>query len=243
MCGKLCFKLQTLRIMSQKLTVFLCSLAIAYAPFVHAQDRPDPENPENENLAVPVNWKVRMDRPGGEMTIGADPDEADIYFVNMVPGWHITTGPAAIFWHPGSTAEGTYRAEAVIHLFDPQGRNEAFGIFTGGSDLEGEGQVYSYFLLRNSGEFLIKNREGSSTGIVKNWSDAPPMNTYIETTGSSVENVLAVEVRKNEVAFFVNGTEVATVGKAGLYTDGIVGLRINHRLNVHVEDLAVTDME
>ena len=209
------------------------------APAATAQNHPDPKNPENENLAVPADWNVRLDRPNDDVTIGADAEAADIYFVNMVPGWHITTGPAAIFWHPGSRAGGTYRAETVIHLFDPQGRNEAFGIFFGGTDLEGDGQAYSYFLLRNSGQYLVKNRDGAETSTVEGWTDTPAMNRYDNPEGSSVENRLAVEVGADEVAFFVNGTRVTTLPKSRLHTDGIVGLRINHRLNVHVEDLAV----
>lgn len=226
---------------SSKLSVLLACMLVLTVTLVRAQDRPDPNNPATENLEVPSDWEVRLDRSSDGVTIGADPDNADIYFVNMVPGWHITTGPAAIFWHPGSRAEGAYRAETVIHLFNPGGRNEAFGIFIGGADLDGEDQVYSYFLLRNSGEYLIKNREGDETEIVQNWSNAPSMVTYQDTAKSSVPNRLSVEVGESEVDFYVNAEKVATVPKERLYTEGIVGLRINHRLNVHVEDLAVSD--
>lgn len=207
-----------------------------------AQERPDPKNPENENLEVPASWNVRLDRPNDEITIGADDEQSDIYFVNMVPGWHITTGPAAIFWHPASTADGNYRAETVIHLFDPGGRNEAFGIFFGGTDLNGENQAYSYFLLRNSGEYLIKNRSGGDTEVVRNWTSAPSMNRYTESSESSVKNTLAVEAGSSSVRFLVNGEEVASLPADQLNIDGIVGLRVNHRLNVHVEDLSVTDL-
>ena len=229
--------------MYHKILIIICIVIVTGATVVPAQNPPDPENPEGENLEVPSNWKVRLDRPAENVTIGSEPDKADIYFVNMVPGWHITTGPAAIFWHPDSRAGDTYRAETVIHLFDPRGRNEAFGLFIGGDDLEGEHQVYSYFLLRNSGEYLIKNRESDDTEIVRNWSDAPSMHPFTEDTETSARNELAVEVGEKSVAFIVNGEEVARVGRDRLYTDGIVGLRINHRLNVHVEDLAVTGME
>ncbi|MDZ7691791.1 MAG: hypothetical protein U5K69_11810 [Balneolaceae bacterium] len=227
-----------------KRTIFTLSLLLAFSIYTAiAQEHPDPQNPENENLAVPANWKVRLDNPDEGAIIGADQDKADIFFVNMVPGWHITTGPAAIFWHPASTAEGSYRAETVIHLFDPQGRNEAFGLFFGGSNLEEDDQTYSYFLLRNSEEYLIKNRSGSETSIVKSWSHAMAMDQYDENSGSSVRNSLAVEVRDDKATFFVNGNEVTSVPASELNVNGIVGLRINHRLNVHVEDLVVAPIE
>lgn len=227
--------------MYRKTLILFVFLTMAYS-IVTAQERPDPKNPENANLEVPANWNVRPDHHNDELTIGSDSEKADIFFVNMTPGWHITTGPAAIFWHPGSTAEGTYRAETVIHLFNPHGRTEAFGLFIGGKNLEKDTQTYSYFLLRNTGEYLIKKRIGDETETVKNWSEVSSMITYTDSTKSSVENHLAVEVGEDEVSFFVNDVEVATVPKSRLDTEGVVGLRINHRLNVHVEDLAVKEL-
>jgi len=223
-------------------SLFLIVLTFLTVPAM--AQRPDPATPDGENMNVPKTWKVRLDQgghgaDGHQAAIGADPETADIYFVNMTPGWHITTKPAAIFYHPASTAEGAYRAETVIHLFDPQGRNEAFGLFIGGKDLEGADQTYDYFVIRNSGEFLIKRRTGSETSVIKNWTKHDAIRRF-EAGSTSVPNTLAVEVGANDVGFFINGEEVARLPKPEVQTDGIVGLRINHRLNVHVEDLAVT---
>lgn len=183
-----------------------------------------------------------MDSPDEEVTIGADAESADIYFVNMKPGWHITTGPRAIFWHPASSTQGTYRAHTKIHLFDPQGRNEAFGLFFGGKNLKQDNQTYTYFLLRNSGEYLIKKRIGNETALVKDWTKTSAMTVYDDTSESSVPNTLSVEVGQNEVRFFVNGQQVETLPKDQLDTEGFVGLRVNHRLNLHVEDFGVEGM-
>jgi hypothetical protein len=206
-----------------------------------AQNRPDPKHPEEENLKLPADWEVRLDHSDADVTIG-DTDSADVFFVNMTPGWHITTGPAGIFYLPGNTASGTYRASTKIYLFDPKGRNEAFGIFIGGQNLDADGHSYTYFLLRNSGEFLIKKRMGDDTKVVKDWSSAPMMTTYEDTTQSSVPNTLAIEVGNEQVDFFVNDEQVHSLPKSDVDTDGIVGLRINHALNVHVEDLKVEEM-
>lgn len=207
----------------------------------YAQEVPDPENPTNANLEVPAKWEVRLDNPTDNLVISSKPDSGDIYFVNMIPGWHITTGPRAIFWHPGSTTNGDYRAETSIHLFDPEGRNEAFGLFFGGQNLKADNYSYIYFLIRNSGEYLVKKRMGDETQVIKNWSQAPSMNRYTEDTESSVNNSLAVEVESNTISFYVNGELVHSMAKADWQTDGIVGLRINHRLNVHIEDLNVNE--
>ena len=200
--------------------------------------RPDPLVPQGENLAVPPTWTVRLDRPNPDATIGADAETADIFFVNMTPGWHVTTGPAAIFYHPASTAEGTYRAETLLHLFDPQGRNEAYGLFLGGTALDGDEIAYDYFLLRDSGEFLIKRRTGADTETLHPWTAHEAIETFADSDGTA-SNRLAVEVGAETVAFFVNGEQVATMPRADVLADGIVGLRVNHALNLHVEDFKV----
>lgn len=222
----------------------LIFLALTFLTVPAMAQRPDPATPDGENMKVPATWKVRLDQGGhdhgvAQAAIGADPETADIYFVNMTPGWHITTKPTAIFYHPASTAEGAYRAETLIHLFDPQGRNEAFGLFIGGKNLEGEDQTYDYFVIRNSGEYLIKRRTGSETSVIQNWTKHDAIRSF-EAGQTSVPNTLAVEAGSDDVGFFINGAEVARLPKAEVQTDGIVGLRINHRLNLHVEDLSVT---
>ncbi len=46
----------------------------------------------------------------------------------------------------------------------------AYGLFVGGQDLEGDDQKYLYFLIRRSGEFLIKTRAGDETSVVHPWT-------------------------------------------------------------------------
>jgi len=108
----------------------LILLILLTASAVEAQvpARPDAQRPVGKNLQVPPDWQVRLDAPDPAVVVGADAEAADIFFVSMTPGWHITTGPGAIFYHPGSTAAGDYHAEAKIHLFDPGARREAFGL-------------------------------------------------------------------------------------------------------------------
>jgi hypothetical protein len=205
----------------------------------HAQ-QPDPQNPEGENGKPPPTWKIRLDRPNPDAVIGAE-EGADIFFVNMTPGWHITTDPAAIFYHPASTAAGAYRAETTIHLFDPKGRNEAFGLFLGGRNLDGADVSYDYFLIRNNGQFLIKRRTGGETSVIQAWTPSEAVMTFGADSGSSIANTLAVDVGE-EVVFSINDTEVVRLPRAAVQTDGVVGLRINHALNVHVSDLSVKGM-
>ena len=158
----------------------------------------------------------------------------------MTPGWHVTTGPAAILYNPSTTAAGEFRIESATFLFDPGTRNEAFGFFFGGRDLEDAGQSYTYFLIRRSGEFLVNRRIGSETFAVVDWTPHPAILKYDDRGDrATAENVLAVEVGAEDVRFLVNGNEVTRLRRSDVETDGIVGLRVNHGLNVHVTSLTV----
>ena len=134
----------------------------------------------------------------------------DLYLVTMTPGYHVTTGPAMIAWHPDSVATGDFRIESETFLFDPQGRREAFGFFIGGSDLQGPDQRYTYFLLREGGEFLVKSRAGGETPVVHNWTAHPSIVSYAtKPEGSATaKNVLVLEAAGDELSFSVNGEEV-----------------------------------
>lgn len=215
-------------------------LSLMYAS-AFSQQRPDPLVPQGENLQVPENWVVRLDHPGDEITIGANPDSADIYFVNMTPGWHITTGPAGIFYHPANTISGDYKLEATIYYFNPGERNrEAYGVFFGGQNLDAENQQYNYFLIRNTGDFLVKQRSGNETSVIKDWTPTEAVVKYENPEESSVKNVFTVEVSGNQIICSLNGAQLYTGDASGLTTDGIFGLRINHSINVHIADLKVT---
>lgn len=185
-----------------------------------AQECPDGEFPEG--------WEARFDREGSSMD--------DLCLVVMPPGLHITTGPRLIAYHPDSVASGDFRIESETFLFDPEGLREAFGFFIGGSDLQGPDQRYTYFLLREGGEFLVKARSGTATPVVQDWTAHPAIVSYATKPedASTAKNVLALEADGDELRFFVNGEQVWSGPRGDLATDGIFGLRVNHRLNLHV---------
>jgi hypothetical protein len=120
---------------------------------------------------------------------------------------------------------------------EPAPHPEAFGLFIGGANLSAASQKYTYFLVRQDGKFLIKRRDGTATPNVMDWTD----NRAIKKTEGAAKgvNTLAIAVAPDKVRFLVNGTEVHTAAAGQVDTSGIVGLRINHNLNVHVETFGV----
>ena len=189
---------------------------------------------QEEDPAPPDGWLVRTD--------GGGHGGGDLAFVDMPPGWHITTGPSGIFYHPEKTASGSYRVESEVFLFDPGRRNEGFGIFIGGTDLDGDDQAYTYFLMRRDGSVLVKRRDGSGTSDLMGWTKQDAVVTWEERgdEAATAKNVLAAEVGGGEMAFFVNGVEVFRGAADGQHVDGVVGLRVNHGLNLHFSSLEIT---
>ena len=178
----------------------------------------------------PAGWTVRYDR--------ANAVDSTLVFVAMEPGWHVTTGPSAILYDPSRTATGAFRVESEIFLF-PGARAEGFGVFVGGAALDGDAQRYTYFLLRRSGEFLIRRRDGAATRDLLPWTAhaAIPKHQLAEGT---VKYVLGVDASDaGQVHFTVNGERVASLPRADVAPDGVVGLRANHALDLHVASLAV----
>ena len=117
----------------------------------------------------------------------------------------------------------------------PSGHPNAYGLFFGGSDLAGANQRYSYFVIRQGGEFLVKKRMGDETPTVIDWTAHDAIND-LDDQGRS-RNTLSIEVGSSQVRFLVNGTEVTSQPRSAVETDGITGLRITHLLDVHIGDL------
>ena len=65
-------------------------------------------------------------------TLTPDAAHGTVSFVDMPPGWHITTGPSVILYDPARTATGAYRVRSESFLFDPGTRREGYGLLIGG---------------------------------------------------------------------------------------------------------------
>lgn len=182
-----------------------------------------------------AGWKVRADRS----TNATDPDAAGkIQFTAMGGGFHAVNPQAAVYWHPSNTAKGTYTLRGTFILNEPSGHTNYYGLVFGGSDLDGPQQTYLYFLVAQDGTFLVKRRLGDAktedvVGKTANAAIAKP-----DGSGKSTNN-LEVRVLADKVDYVVNGTVVGSTPKAGLTTDGLWGMRVNHLLNVQINGVGL----
>jgi hypothetical protein len=206
---------------------------------------------------TPEGWKVRVDRS----TSASDPDAAgEVQFMAMGGGFHAVNPAAAIYWNPASTASGAYTVRGTFKLLKPSGHTNYYGVIFGGRDLDGMNQTYLYFLVAQDGTYLVKRRAGDQMpdpnapaqgrggrggrGPMPITEDvvARTPHAAVQQPGSDGTSTNALEVRvgADNVAFVVNGTVVHQMPRAGLETDGIYGIRVNHQLEVLITDFGAT---
>lgn len=188
----------------------------------------DPDGPVQSG-AFPAGWSARTDR--------GQPLE-QVSFRPMGSGWHVTLGPAVILYRSADTARGQYTVQATFTQTRAPHHAEAYGLFVGGGDLQADGQRYLYFLVRGDGKFLVKRRNGAETSNVTAGWTAHDAVVPQDDSGKAT-NTLAVSVTDAEIVFAVNGAAVYRVARGDVVTDGIVGLRVNHNLDLHIEGLTI----
>jgi len=185
---------------------------------------------------APAGWKERIDNSAN----ANDPDDnPKVKFVSMGKGLHVTSGPAATYWNPSNTATGNYTLKGTFILFKPSGHTNYYGLVFGGDDLGGPKQNYIYFMVAQDGTYAVIHRAGDQTHSIQR-----SKHEAVKVPGADGRSTNALEVRvtAKDISYVVNGTVVHTTPKSGMTekTDGIVGVRINHLLDVHVDGFEVT---
>lgn len=183
-----------------------------------------PETVTEEDLSA---WDVRFDDASAE---------ASGFQITEGPGGGLTivTGPAGIAWRSSDLVEGgPFSVSATVEERDaPPEHREAYGLLFGGRNLEDPDQRYSYFVIRGTGDYLIKRREGEATPTLVDWTPSDAIRPG--------QNTLEVRVAQDSVRFTINGTEVETLPAEQVQPYGIAGLRVNHMLDVAVTSFAVS---
>jgi hypothetical protein len=210
----------------------LIGLALSTAPAVMAQSatagKADPDKAVRGGGSLPAGWSARPDKEG---------QVSNVKFVAMAPGYHVTLGPATILYRQKDNAKGPFHTLARFDQTKKLTHSEGYGLFMGGQSLAGKDQKYTYFLVRDDGAYLIKRRAGeTTTNISKGWTEHAAVKKGDAQGRAS--NLLEIDAKKNpsKVDFKVNGQTVHSADAKDMNIKGIVGLRINHNLDVHVQD-------
>lgn len=229
-------------VISMATIAFASSVACAQGEPKAAATNSDPDKVTATGGVMVDGWTGRLDpqseKQGRKLT--------DAKFVAMGTGYHVTAGPAAVYWNPAFSPSGNYSVSATFTQTKPAAHAEGYGLVTGGHDLTASNQSYGYFLVRQDGKFLINHRADDSTvHKIVAWTDNAAINKVPE--GGKATNTLTVTFSPTDVVYLVNGTEVHRLSRTTIDSGpdhagstGVVGLRVNHNLDVHVQDFGVT---
>lgn len=176
-------------------------------------------------LSQPEGWRTRAER-----------------FVAMPPGFHITTTPSVLFYHPDARATGEFSVESEGFLFRGEATN-TYGLFVGGRDLENDDAAWTSLEIGHEGIWVVRTRvrrEGANGAEIVDL--AGPSTGPVALPGDEVtaKNVLAIAVGPEQVEFRVNGQTVARLPRADLAVDGVVGFRAGAGLNLHLTTLSIS---
>jgi hypothetical protein len=153
--------------------------------------------------------------------------------------WEVTTGPAHIVYAAADTAAGNYTVTSTVDQLEQPRHPEAFGLIIGGSNLDQlTGQTYTYFIVRHTGEYMVRVREGATTRTVTEWTASPDVPKSADDGKASYK--LSARVAADSVHFMVNDKQVAAVARASVPSAGVFGMRINHSLHLMVTPPTVT---
>lgn len=204
---------------------------LAAAPLAAQMKDHDPDRKARGD-SLPAGWMGRTDRDNATL--------ADAKFVTMGSGYHVTSGPAAIYWRTADEVKGPFTASATFAQTKAPAHPEAYGIFFMGKALDGAAQNYAYLLVRGDGKVMVKHRAGKDVHTIIDWTDNAAVHKQ-DASGKATNTVTVDASRPDSVRLKVNGTQVAAMAGSHMgSTDGIVGLRVNHNLDVHVADFTVT---
>lgn len=182
-----------------------------------------------EGGTIPAGYVGRSDRTSAPVSGAKYTPSGD--------GWEVTTGPAHILYSTATQGSGSFTASATFEQLEAPAHPEAYGIFIGGMHLDQDNIAYTYFMVRGTGELLVKLRDGVSSRDIVPWTASPDVPK--QDASGKATYTLSATVTNDAIKFSVNGKQVASVSKAGLPTDGPAGVRVNHNLHVKISPVTI----
>ncbi len=161
----------------------------------------------------------------------------------------IHTGPAMLFWNPANKGTGDFTVSATFSepkYMSSNDHTHPYGVFIGGSNLDNDKTTALYCAAYGRGTFIVREF-GPGVTNVNGRGTANDAVHKAAGRGEQVEQTIALQVKGDNVSCIINGTTVGTYPKSDLIgpgkltsTDGIVGIRVAHNVDVNVKDFKVT---
>lgn len=212
------------------------------APLAAQGNPADPDKKVAGGGTLPTGWYARLDDSTKSI--------ANVKFAPMGTGLHFTTGPSGIYWRDADAVPGSFHTVASFSQTKAPAHPEAYGLLVAGKDLKGPNASYIYLLVRGDGMFSI--RQGGRSGAPStNLTTGGNANGWLanaavvrQDSAGKAKNTLEIsgDVATKKLTFKINGQTVHTIDAPGGSVAGIVGIRMNHNLDVHVDGFAVHKM-
>ena len=161
----------------------------------------------------------------------------------------IHTGPAMLFWNPANTGTGDFTVSATFTEPKYMSSNDhphPYGVFIGGSNLDNDKTTALYCAAYGRGTFIVREFGPGVTNVNGRGASSDAVHKAAGR-GEQVEQTIALQVKGDSVSCLINGTSVGTYPKSDVVgpgkltsTDGIVGIRVAHNVDVNVKDFKVT---
>lgn len=215
-------------------------LALAVLPAIAMAQGSDPDKLVKDGGVMVKGWSGRLDpqaeKRGAKIT--------DAKFFEVGGGFHITSGPPAIYWSNANVGKGNYTVKATFTQTKAPEHAEYYGLLMGGSKLDQAMQNYLYCAITGNGTFVVKHRIGEEVHELAGRTASPAIKQA--NAAGQATNEVAWKVTKDRTSCMVNGTEVwgyassSLIGDGKLESnDGVVGIRVNHNLDVHIAGFAL----
>jgi hypothetical protein len=127
--------------------------------------------------------------------------------------------------------------EGELILFPDASENE-YGVFVGGSGLDGDGAAWTAFVVRADGQAAVMRRQGGATTLLMPWTAHAAVK--VRVSGATAKNIVSVRAEPDSVRFLVNGERMAAWPRRALEVEGHYGFRIGRGVNLHITNLDVT---
>jgi len=234
-----------MRFVSATALAFTGALFVAQ---VHAQQAPpaDASRKVAGGGITAAGWKGKVD--AGEAAKGGKIEDSKL--VQVGSEFKINNGPAAIYWHPSSTASGSYTVSATFTEPKYMSSNDhphPYGLFIGGNKLDTDQASLLYCTPYGNGTYIVRGFGPAPFAPGANRRPVASDAVKKAETGGSVTQEVAWVVTPEKAECKINGTVVATYPKAELVgagkldsLDGIAGLRIAHNVDVNVTNWKIT---
>ena len=182
--------------------------------------------------AAPAGWASRVDR--------GDAAAAQARLAAMGSGLHFTPGPSATFYRTDAPLDGLYSVQATFAQTRAPAHPEGYGLVVMANDMDKPTQNYVYFIVRGTGEWMMKHRANDTeVHTIHDWTPSPAVNK--QDAEGKATNTLRVDVATDSVRFFINDQSVKAFPRTYMKdVRGVPGIRMNHGLDVHVAEWKVT---